>query len=280
VSVTIRPLSTQSEFRALVELEQRVWPGVPPMREDVLLMATRNEGLVLGAFDSATDGGEKMVGLLFGYLGRAADGRYRHWSHMVGIAPAYRDRQVGFRLKLAQREHVLGQGLDLIAWSYDPLLSRNAYLNIHKLGAVCRTYVRDFYGEMPDGLNAGLPSDRFEVEWYIASRHVIERLNGLSEAPSLGNLVAGGARLMSVQPQMGSGSPPLPNDFWAADDLCVPIPQDFHGLKRQDIALARGWRDCTRELFEVAFERGHCVVDVVREATASYYRLRRGWQPD
>ena len=83
---------------------------------------------------------------------------------MVGVDAAHRDRHIGYRLKLAQREHVLAQGLDLVAWSYDPLLSRNAQLNVHRLGAVCRTYWPDFYGDMTDALNVGLSSDRFEVE--------------------------------------------------------------------------------------------------------------------
>lgn len=280
MNVAIRPLTTQAELQALVDLEQRVWPGVPPMRQDILLIAQRNGGLVLGAFDTETKGAEKLVGLLFGYLGRTPDGCYRHWSHMVGIDPAYRDRQVGFSLKLAQREFVLSQGLDVIAWSFDPLLSRNAYLNIHKLGAVCRTYTRDFYGKMPDSLNAGLPSDRFEVEWHIATRHVTERLSGLAEAPALADLVARGAQILSVQPEDPTTAPPTPVDFGAGDSVCIPIPRDFHGLKRQDMAVARAWRECTRDLFESAFRRGYCVVDVVREATGSHYWLCRGWFPD
>ena len=73
-------------------------------------------------------------------------------------------------MKTYQREHVLRQGLDLITWTYNPLLARNAQLNIAKLGAVCTTYLPNLYGPMRDGLNAGLPSDRFQVDWWIATR--------------------------------------------------------------------------------------------------------------
>jgi predicted GNAT superfamily acetyltransferase len=83
--------------------------------------------------------------------------RARRFSH-IGIDPDQRDAGIGFALKRAQWQMVRHQGLDHITWTYDPLLSRNAYLNIAKLGAVCNTYRRSEYGDMRDG-NA--LSDRF-----------------------------------------------------------------------------------------------------------------------
>ena len=84
------------------------------------------------------------------------------------------------------------RGIDLITWTYDPLLARNVQLNIAKLGAVCNTYLANLYGEMRDGLNAGLPSDRFQLDWWIATRRVADRLGYTpGDRPRSGRLVSG-----------------------------------------------------------------------------------------
>ena len=88
------------------------------------------------------------------------------------MLPEWQSRGVGYALKVAQREAVLQQGLRLITWTYDPLESKNARLNIAKLGAVCNTYIRNYYGELRDDINLGLATDRFQVDWWIASSHV------------------------------------------------------------------------------------------------------------
>ena len=173
MSITIRPIETHAEYHALEQLQRDVWtlPDVEVVPLHVLLTAAKNGGLLLGAFD-----GERLVGFVFGFPGLTPEGRLKHCSHMAGVHPDYRDRGLGYSLKLAQREHVLAQGIDLITWTFDPLETRNASLNFHKLGAVCNTYIPNLYGEMRDGLNAGLPSDRFQVDWWIASERVAQRL--------------------------------------------------------------------------------------------------------
>ena len=158
----IRPVSEQAEYLATERLQSEVWnlPDVEIVPLHVLVTAAKNGGLLLGAFD-----GDRLAGFVFGFPGLTADGRLKHCSHMAGVHPDYRDQNLGYRLKLAQREVVLSQGIDLITWTFDPLEARNAWLNFHKLGAVCNTYLRNVYGDMRDGLNAGLPSDRLQVEW-------------------------------------------------------------------------------------------------------------------
>ena len=184
----IRPLSTHGEIRAVEQLQREVWdlPDVEVVPLHVLITAAKNGGLLLGAFDD-----ERLVGFVFGFPGLTSDGKLKHCSHMAGVHPAYRDRGLGYSLKLAQRDHVLAQGIDLITWTFDPLETRNATLNFHKLGAVCNTYIPNLYGEMRDGLNAGLPSDRFQVDWWIASERVAQRLAG--EPPSNSPLRGGRA---------------------------------------------------------------------------------------
>jgi predicted GNAT superfamily acetyltransferase len=280
MGIIIRPVTTPEGYRALLDLEQRVWNGVPPMREDILLVVHKNGGLVLGAFDVSDEGAEKMIGLLFGYVGRTPAGRFRHWSHLVGVDAAYRDQHVGYHLKLAQREYVRAQGLDEVAWSYDPLLSRNAHLNIHRLGAVCRIYERNFYGEMTDAQNSGTPSDRFEAEWYISSAHVDRRLAGCVDRISVPDLSADGVEVVNPVPPGGSAELPGAARPLAGRSVLVRIPGDFHALKRRDPALARAWREHTADLFELCFARGYLVTDFLRDEQVGYYLLQQGWLPD
>ena len=100
-------------------------------------------------------------------------------SHMAGVLPAWQGTGVGLQLKLAQREAILAQGFtDWVTWTYDPLLRTNAVFNIRRLGAVCSTYKSNWYGVMLDGLNAGTPSDRCQVDWWLNSQRVTGRVAG------------------------------------------------------------------------------------------------------
>ena len=132
--ISIRALKEAAEFHQCEELQRRVWGmediSVVPLH--LLLTIQKNGGLVLGAFD---DQGT-MVGFVFGFLGMTDQGQVKHCSHMAGVLPGYQGRQIGYRLKLAQRAHVLAQGLALATWTYDPLEGSNASLNIGKLGQI------------------------------------------------------------------------------------------------------------------------------------------------
>jgi predicted GNAT superfamily acetyltransferase len=286
VTVEIRPVRTPDERQAFIELEQMIWPGVPPMRSDILFIVQKSGGLVLGAFDVGpaevghTAGGGKMVGLLFGFIGTTPDGRFKHTSHFVGVAPEYRDQQIGYRLKMAQREHVLAQGIDLITWTFDPLQSRNGYLNLRKMGVVCRIYWLEFYGEMPDSLNAGVPSDRFETEWYIASDRVVKRLRGMADLRSLPELWAAGVRVVNPTSLESLPNPPRKVYPLEAEQLLIQIPSHFQDIKLADLRLACAWRQHTRELFQSAFAAGYTVVDFLHEGEGSYYLLQKGWHLD
>lgn len=156
----IRRLLDPEEYRDAEELMGSAWgilDRVDITPRHVLVTAQKNGGLVLGAF--APDG--QLVGFLFGFLGTTAEGKLKHVSHQVGVHPQYRGLHLGYLLKRAQRGEVRRQGLDLITWTYDPLETVNAHLNLTQLGAVCSTYLRNVYGELRDNLNRGLPTDRF-----------------------------------------------------------------------------------------------------------------------
>lgn len=280
---TIRLLETPEEMAAVEALQRIVWPGseTDVVPAHLLITAVHNGGLVLGAFHE-----QQLIGFVFGFPGLEStpDGpRPKHCSHMMGVHPDHRDSGVGFALKRAQWQMVRHQGLDHITWTYDPLLSRNAYLNIARLGAVCSTYRRSEYGEMRDGLNIGLPSDRFQVDWWINTTRVERRLSKHSRP----TLRLSHLRRVGVRPlyalQAGPGGWPRPPERFPplqAQLIAAEIPANFPALKEADFALARDWRFFTREFFETAFQAGYLVTDFVFDASEgeprSLYILTHG----
>jgi predicted GNAT superfamily acetyltransferase len=261
-------IDTPEELAEVEALQRIVWPGddleiVPP---HVLLTAAHNGGLVAGVW-----AGARLAGFVFGFLGfhdAESARRLKHCSHMLGVHPDFRGAGVAYALKTCQREHVLRQGLDLITWTYDPLLARNAQLNIARLGAVCTTYLPNLYGSMRDGLNAGLPSDRFQVDWWIATERVADRLSrARNDRAGRAELLMAGA--VWLNPSGPDGAPRPPNlsspAIEASTTVLVEIPADFPALKAADPALALRWRMSTRAAFQALFQQGYAVTDFIRE---------------
>lgn len=276
MTLIIRPLQTDAEYRAAEQLQRDVWgmDDVEIVAHDLLITVHKNGGLVLGAFEAELDSQETLIGFVFGFAGLQAAGRVKHCSHLAGVTPAFQGRDIGYRLKLAQRDYVLAQGIDLITWTFEPLESRNARFNLHKLGATCRTYLRNIYGDMRDKLNAGLPSDRFQVDWRINSTHVEARLQGEFQRLAPFTLQATGVGVINRAVPAGELLRPaetiLPVE---GDRLLVQIPADFQKLKVADMSLARSWRSQTREIFETAFAAGYTATDLLFENGFSYYLL-------
>jgi predicted GNAT superfamily acetyltransferase len=277
MAIEIRPVKTEEEYHAVEQLQREIWGAqdIEIVAFETLMTAHRNGGVALGAFDIVGDQ-ERMVGFVFGFVGLTAEGRVKHCSHIAGALPPYRDRGVGYALKLKQREIVLAQGIDLITWTFDPLESRNARFNFHKLGATCGVYLRNLYGAMRDALNAGLPSDRFQVEWGITGPRVEARLRGGREAAPASSpislLMADGVPLINPL----APAAPLRSSEKAGTRsarLLVEIPPDFQSLKAADKNLALEWRLRTRELFEEAFAEGYTATDLLVDGGRSYYLL-------
>ena len=275
----IRLLESPEDMPAVEALQRTVWPGseTDVVPAHMLITAVHNGGLIAGAFVN-----DQLVGFVFGFPGIefTPDGpRPKHCSHMMGIHPDQRNSGIGFALKRAQWQMVRHQGLDHITWTYDPLLSRNAYLNIAKLGAVCNTYRQSEYGDMRDGLNAGLPSDRFLVDWWIHTRRVERRLGKRARRP----LKLEDFSKAELHPLY---SPHHSDDHWLRPPehfsplegnlTLAEIPTDFSALKDADFSLARDWRFFSRELFETAFSDGYIVTDFVFDQDRSFYVLTHG----
>lgn len=242
-----------------------------------------NGAALLGAVD-----GELVVGFALGVIATVEDlynridqvaaARLKMFSVIAGVLPEYQKQGIGYQLKMAQRDFANRIGIRLITWTFDPLESLNGRFNIGKLGAVCRHYRRNFHGEM-SGINAGLPTDRFEVEWWITSNRVQTRANRVWRPIELDALVGGGALLLNETTFNEAGFPVPPEKTLEPQGnlLLVEIPANFQAIKRADFELAKRWREHTRLLFEQLFTIGYMATDfasqVDGERRRSFYLL-------
>ncbi len=282
---TIKVIESIEEMEKVEEIQRQVWQEAEPATVPAHLMnsAVHNGGLLLGAFVE-----QELVGFVFGFLGAYStpDGpRLKHYSSMLGVLTNWRDQGIGFALKRAQWQMVRHQGIDRITWTFDPLLSRNAWLNITRLGAVCSTYLRNFYGKMDDVLNQGLPSDRFDVDWWVNSHRVNRRLSRHRRNDlTLAHFLTGGARVYNPAEMDKEGfvHPSGDPQIQLGKDqpiLLVEIPADITALKAASIELARQWRMHSRAIFETLFKAGYLVTDFVHSTNGperSFYVLCHG----
>ncbi|WP_313891077.1 GNAT family N-acetyltransferase [Psychrobacillus sp.] len=259
--ITIRSLKTNEEMRLIAGLERVIW-GSDPIPIHQTYTAVKNGGLMLGAFSGAV-----IVGFSYSFPG-IANGKLHLCSHMLGIHPDYQQMGIGKSLKEEQLKCAKEMGYDLIRWTFDPLECRNAYLNVSKLFAVCDTYLENCYGEMEDGLNKGLPSDRFNIEWWITSVRVEEKwvpkIAEYNRPFNISQSEKGNPLLLY------SGETFLTN----SEGIEVPIPQNFQGIKKNEPELALDWRMKTRAIFQSLFGAGYVLVNVSRTSeNVHYYQL-------
>ncbi|HZN12368.1 MAG TPA: GNAT family N-acetyltransferase [Blastocatellia bacterium] len=212
----IRECESFEDFSACLEMQRRVWQfsdlDITPLRSFVI--TRRSGGFTLGSFDPAG----RLLG--FAHALAAFDERRRpyYYSHMLAVEREWQNSGIGVRLKLAQRDRALERGVPLLTWTFDPLQSRNAYLNLARLGGVVRTYYANYYGNAStSALHRGLDTDRLFVEWWAGSGHVAETLAG----------------------RRRRGEP-------AAE---VEIPREIEQIKAEDMAAAQRWQAEVRAAF-------------------------------
>ena len=245
--VTIGSLHDVVEQAAVSDLAARVWRSSDTSALDpgLLRVLAHTGNLVIGAF-----AGDELVGMSVGFrTGNPADGLH---SHMTCTAESWRGVGLGFALKQHQRWWAITQGLTAITWTFDPLVSRNAFFNLAKLGAVVVEYLPNFYGPMSDGLNAGDESDRLLVSWPTASGPGPDSAERCATSP--------GPMLLSVAPD---GSPVV--NVADADVVGAQVPSDIVALRDRDPALARRWRHALRTALMGAFSRGHRITGFTRD---------------
>lgn len=164
--IEVRMCSDFAEYEQCVRMQEVVWGRDLVVGTSMFVVAHHTGGQVIGAFD-----GKTIVGFTMALAGVREGKPFLH-SHMTAVLEEYRDRGVGRRLKLFQRQEALKRGIGLVEWTFDPLELKNAYFNLVRLGAVTRRLIPNCYGVTDSPLHAGLPTDRFVAEWWLDSERV------------------------------------------------------------------------------------------------------------
>ena len=257
-----RALTTMKELALVQELDMKIW-GMDPVPLHQTSTAIKNGGLMLGMFD-----GEQLIGFSYSFAGMK-EGKTYLCSHMLGIDPDYQSQGLGEIMKWKQREHAIDMGYDLMKWTYDPLETKNAKLNLSKLNGICDIYIENCYGNMTDKLNKGLPSDRFEIHWHLKSKHVAEKQSiAVEDAVMLNKIYINDENLPVFQA--------LENIATDADMYAMVVPKQFQALKLIDHKLAFDWRLKTREYFQKMFAKGFAVFHLeVQDDESIYYLVKK-----
>jgi predicted GNAT superfamily acetyltransferase len=235
--VEVRELTELGDFQEAAAVLGQVWgvPDSPPMGPELLRALGKAESYVAAAFDG-TGAGSTMVGVCVGFHSTPA-ARAMH-SHIAGVRTVVAGRHVGFALKLHQRAWCLDRGIEMVEWTFDPLVARNAYFNLAKLGARVGEYLPDFYGAMDDGINRDEETDRILVHWALADPQVAAACAGSPVRPVI---------------------PPGAAASW------VHVPGDIEALRLADPEQARSWRAKVRDQLVTTLAAGGSVGGFAKE---------------
>jgi len=273
LKIEIKEPSTPDEFEAIEEIQIDAWGmkdiDVVPSRLAIAIHEAG--GCIFIAYIN-----KKPIGYVLGFIAKRNNEIYLH-SHQVGVKRKFWGKGVGFRLKLKQREWALEKGINLIRWTFDPLMSRNAYFNFYKLGVINNTYKINLYGEMHDELNKGMETDRFYVEWWLNSERVKERIKGLRLPEEVKMRLEKLPKAIIIRIENGLITPEETRLNLNKKAILVPIPYDINEIKRKDIKVAIEWRKATRDIFTHYFSKGYIAVDFLAEKNKgiAYYILIR-----
>lgn len=258
--IVIRELKSMDEIMATVELQRAVWAmhDVEIASPHTLRAIAYTGGCVIAALE-----GDRQIGFCSG-MAAWRWGELWLWSHMTGVRPAYQGQGIGLRLKLAQRDWALARGYRKMAWTFDPMQSGNANFNFNRLGVKARSYSVNHYGDMQDGINAGLASDRLEAQWQL-------------DAPTPDSHdAAGGGGIMKLVYVDADGRLCLDQPATAdAPGYAIEIPLDIAGLKRRDIKRAQQWQLYARQAMTGLLAAGYIVSGFQRQASKAWYSLSR-----
>ncbi|MCY4061940.1 MAG: GNAT family N-acetyltransferase [Chloroflexi bacterium] len=270
-TIEIRELKTMAELDATVALQRAVWGmrDVEVSSPHTLRAIVHSGGAVFGAMLQGA-----LVGFCFGFAA-LREGELLLWSHMAAAHPDFQGQGIGFRLKQAQRTWALKRGYRWMAWTFDPLQAGNANFNFNRLGVTARHYSVDHYGEMQDGLNAGLASDRLEAQWELEAPHVVALAQGRQRGAGAGLAEARPLVWVDVE-----GA--LQIDAWTAIDqahFAIEIPPDIAALKQGDVERAKTWQLLVRQAMTTLFDAKYAVTGFERSAGKAWYIVTRESQP-
>lgn len=260
----IKPLQTFKEYEACVAVQRQVWHhddlDITPIHQ--FCVSVETGGILLGAFL-----GGKMVGYVYSFPA-VLGGKHCQHSHHLAVLPEVQGLGLGKKLKWAQREEVLRREYDLITWTFDPMLTRNANLNLHALGAVAWAYVDNFYGYTPSlVLEAGVPTDRLLVEWWIRTRRVEQKRKQKNGGSNLRKIAA------AVEQKSGGRYPDIfparPNLSLDEKKILIELPRNIRDLKGRS-GLVAAWQAAVRTALGHYFAAGYRAVDFICDERCFY----------
>lgn len=251
VNVQLRALTSVEDADDIIRVMIATWGEHQLLPREMILALAHSGNTPWGAFD-----GDQLIGYVLGWSGVDPDEGLHTHSHMLAAVPDRRHRGVGYALKLAQRAQCLDQGIRRVRWTFDPLLSRNAHLNLTKLGATADRFLPNFYGEMSDTLNRGERSDRLMVRW---------DLDAEEPTPVAGHTASG----FEVLGREGDPSNPSPGRVRAPEALpaLIRIPREYPDLRKHDESLANAWRAATGSAFTACLEEGLVATAFTEDST-------------
>ncbi len=271
--INIRPFDQLEDFHACERIQKEVW-GDAGVSAEALHVTQKYGGVVLGATVNG-----RVAGFIYAFLARR-HGRLIHWSHLMAVEPKFRDLGLGFRMKLAHRQLALASGIHSICWTFDPLQSRNAALNIGRLGARGEEFIPNCYGRFQSAIERGLESDRFVANWRVRSAGVERRLQG--RRPE-GNALKALLRLPRAnETKLNAAGFPENRGLHLSLDarkLLVEIPKETDRMRAEAMKLAQRWRVEARKIFQHYFSLGYFAEDFIPPSLPGdgrcYYLLRR-----
>jgi predicted GNAT superfamily acetyltransferase len=257
VGVIVSELHDIAEQQTAAALLCRIWRAESAdqvLNAQMIRALAFSGNYVVGAFRSG-----EMVGASIAFFG--AD--HLH-SHIAGVEPARQSGGVGYALKHHQRVWALERGVTTVSWTFDPLVGRNAYFNLHKLGADAAAYLTDFYGSMSDGVNAGDASDRIYLQWRLAGPKAVAAANGRTSDVDLAVVMAGRGQVL-VGRESGEVPTPARHVTYDGGPLLVAVPRDVEVLRARDPALAARWRYAVRDALVAALAEGYRITGMARD---------------
>jgi predicted GNAT superfamily acetyltransferase len=246
--VQLRPLTSVGDADRIARVVAATWGEEQAVPREMVRALAESGNVAYGAF-----AGDELIGYVLGWAGVDPDEGLHVHSHMLAAIPDRRHRGVGYALKLAQRAQALDQGIAVVRWTFDPLVARNAYFNLHKLGAVVDRFERNFYGEMTDSLNRGDRSDRFVVRW------------DLRQSPGAWRVSFAGDP--AVVRRARDERPERLGDV-EGDAAILEIPAEHAALRALDPEAARPWRDAVADAAEACLAHGLVGAGFLRDRSA------------
>jgi predicted GNAT superfamily acetyltransferase len=259
IKMTISPFRGLADYKSCVEIQREVWrfEDIDIYPIGMLIAANNCGGIALGAYNSIGE----MIGFVYSILAME-NGVLAQHSLLLAVRQAYRNFNVAYKLKIAQRKECLKRKIRTITWAFDPMQPLNAYFALGKLGATAHAYVEDFCGESTSVLHRGLPTDRFLVHWDVEADAVERRIESGSPRHDLRKELKQHKAINHLEdaaPGMAVSSPLKLNS--TDDRLLFEIPYNLPEIKNRNLGTALEWQGKLRQACRNYFGKGYEVTD-------------------